>query len=449
MTVNQRNNLAQQPKKSANHRHENGHADKSPTVLNKITKLLFSNKIDNTTEWILTHQQAENRSEVYARELATLIEVSRNLVSLDQEDLLDLILDQLKSVVDYSGAAIAQLEGDKLTILTYRDPIFQEEISGWYISLSDSQVYRQVVEQRTPFITANIQQEALATWSFQKLIGEQAKTTFSCICSLVTIPLIFKDQVIGVLSLGHSQPDYYSQQHVELAVAFANYLALFLGNNQMHRQIRGLAALEERNRLARELHDNVAQSLGYLNLKLAVTNNLLANGQFAEAQANLQELKRIVNETYTDVREEIFNLRAKTSIGLSFLNTLHRYIAKYKEFYNLDIQLAIQLEEDLLQFPADVKEQVIRIIQEALINVRKHAKVDKVLINIKQDQDQICISIEDKGQGFEIDEVKQTDKAGFGLQIMQERAQSINGNLKIASAPGNGTQVTIHVPMIC
>jgi signal transduction histidine kinase len=430
-------------------RQKNGSSDKNLTVLSKITKLFFSNKVDNTAEWILTYQGVENRSEVYARELATLIEVSRNLVSVEQENLLDLILDQLKSVVDYSGAALAQLEGEQLTLLTYRGPDSLAEVIGGPISLANSQVYQQLVQQRTPIVVNNIQEDQLAMRAFQKLTGDQGGAIIDYACSLVIIPLIFKEEVIGVLALGHYQPCYYSAQHVELAVAFANYVALSLGNNQMHRKTRNLAVLAERNRLACELHDNVAQALGYLNLKVAVTSKLLADGQYTEAQANLQELKQVINEAYTDVREEIFNLRAKTSMGLSFLNTLDKYIAKYKQFYNLDIQLTLQTEENQLEFPAEVKEQVIRIIQEALINVRKHAKVDKVAITIKPNGDRVQIMIQDEGQGFAIDGLKKTDKTGFGLEIMQDRAQSINGNLEISSKPGKGTQITLDVPFTC
>jgi len=446
MIINQPNKWPKESKSLMSRGRKNGSSDKNSTVLSKITKLFFSNKVDNTAEWILTYQEAENRSEVYARELATLIEVSRNLVSVEQENLLDLILDQLKSVVEYSGVAIAQLEGEQLTILTYRSLDSLAEVVGRPISLANSQVYRQLVQQRTPIIVSNIQKDQAAMRAFQRLAGDQRGVNIDYIRSLVIIPLIFKEEVIGVLALGHHQPGYYSSQHVELAVAFANYVALSLGNNQMHRKTRNLAILAERNRLACELHDNVAQSLGYLNLKVAVTSKLLADGQYAEAQANLQELKQVINEAYTDVREEIFNLRAKTSMGLSFLNTLDKYIAKYKEFYNLDIQLTLQTEENQLKFPAEVKEQVIRIIQEALINVRKHAQVDKVAITIKPNQDRIQIMIQDEGQGFAINKLKTADKTGFGLEIMQERAKSINGNLEISSKPGKGTRIILDVP---
>jgi two-component system nitrate/nitrite sensor histidine kinase NarX len=215
----------------------------------------------------------------------------------------------------------------------------------------------------------------------------------------------------------------------------------------VYRQARNLAAEEERNRLAQELHDNVAQTLGYLNLKAAAAISLLAEGQLAEAQANLGELKQLINETYTDVREEIFNLRAKVSSGLSFLETLDRYLAKYKRFYNLDIGLALEIEKSLLEFPTETGEQVLRIIQEALINVRKHAGVDRAQICFTREENHIRITVEDRGRGFEMSQVQRRGQSGFGLTIMQERAESIGGTVELDSNSGQGVRLNIWIPV--
>lgn len=207
-----------------------------------------------------------------------------------------------------------------------------------------------------------------------------------------------------------------------------------------------LAETRERNRLAQELHDNVAQALGYLNLKLAVTNALLSEGQIEEAKASLDELKNIVGETYTDVREEIFSLRAKVFSGLGFLELLDKYTDKYRRFYKLNIEIVKEEDESCFEFPAAVSPQIIRIIQEALINVRKHAKVDKATIRLSREADRIRISVEDEGRGFNRGMLYKK-KASFGLQIMQERAESIGGELEIKSLLGQGSQIIIRLPL--
>lgn len=206
---------------------------------------------------------------------------------------------------------------------------------------------------------------------------------------------------------------------------------------------RLLAEMRERNRLAQELHDTVAQALGYLNLKIGLTHSLLDSDGIDTAKANLQDLKQVVNETYTDVREEIFNLRAKVRLGLSFMEVLERYIAKYRRFYNLDIQLIQEADPALFEFPPEVTSQLIRTIQEALINVRKHAQAKMATIRLGQEQGQVRISIEDEGQGFDLNQIKEKT-ASFGLQIMHERVESVGGSLEVETAPGHGTRIILR-----
>jgi signal transduction histidine kinase len=206
---------------------------------------------------------------------------------------------------------------------------------------------------------------------------------------------------------------------------------------------RLLAEMAERNRLAQELHDTVAQTLGYLNLKISLTHSLLDSDGIETAKANLQELKQVVSETYTDVREEIFNLRTKVMLGLSFMEMLQRYIDKYHRFYNLDIHLIQEADPALFDFPPEVGPQLIRTIQEALINIRKHAQVKMATIRLGQERGQVRISIEDDGQGFDPDRIKEKT-ASFGLQIMRERVESVGGSLEIDTAPGHGTKIILR-----
>lgn len=217
----------------------------------------------------------------------------------------------------------------------------------------------------------------------------------------------------------------------------------------LYEQTRNLAVLEERNRLAQELHDNVAQAVGYLSLQLSATGQLLANHQPDKAQAKLRELRQVVNEIYTDVREEIFNLRSQMSLAADFLETLRQYIAKYKRYYDLDIQLIVEVREAQLELPAEVSMQLIRIIQEALINVRKHSGVDKAVIRFNEMAGKLRLSIEDRGQGFDLGQMAQTGHSGsgFGLQIMAERAESIGSEWELDTAPGEGVRVVIWLPL--
>jgi signal transduction histidine kinase len=215
------------------------------------------------------------------------------------------------------------------------------------------------------------------------------------------------------------------------------------GRKQAQVTQRLLAEMRERNRLAQELHDTVAQALGYLNLKINMAHTSLANHEVDVATDHLQELKSVIAETYTDVREEIFYLRSKMLSDLSFMALLDRYIHKYRRFYNLDIQLIQEADPALFEFSAEVTSQLIRTIQEALINVRKHSMVDAATIRLGQESGGLCISIEDQGQGFDL-AGNQAKSSSFGLQIMRERVESVGGHLEIDTAPGRGTRIVIH-----
>lgn len=207
-----------------------------------------------------------------------------------------------------------------------------------------------------------------------------------------------------------------------------------------------LAEVRERNRLAHELHDNVAQALGYLNIKMTLTRDLVAAKQLDQVEANLHELKQIINETYADIRGEIFNLRTGPVGPVKFVKTLRQYLDKYKKFYQMDIQLIFEADESSFDFPTEISIPLIRILQEALMNVRKHAQVDQARVCLGQTVNDWCISVEDDGRGFELNRVSAEKAASYGIKIMQERVEGAGGRLKIESAPGRGTRVILLYP---
>lgn len=204
-----------------------------------------------------------------------------------------------------------------------------------------------------------------------------------------------------------------------------------------------LAALEERERLARELHDHLAQDLGYLKIKAALIKESLDQGKIDQAQAQLQELKEVAADLYTDVREEIFSLRSQVSTRGEFLPRLREYLDEYQRQYKLEIELEIA-DESLLDLPARAGNQLFRIIQEALSNVRKHAQASRVKICLEEELGQLCLTIEDNGQGFEPGSVRGNGHS-FGLKIMEERAESIGARLRLDSSPGSGTRLSVNL----
>ena len=191
--------------------------------------------VRDVTERVEAGQILERRVEERTRELSTLLEVSHNVAStLELEPLLGLILDQLKAVVDYSGASILILEGKNLAILAHRGPIPQKEALQLRFPLEDAQVNREVIRRREPVIIPDVRDGTPLASVFRESAGERLETTFNYIRSWMGVPLIVKDRVIGMLSLDHGEPDYYSPRQADLALAFANHAAVAIENAQLY-----------------------------------------------------------------------------------------------------------------------------------------------------------------------------------------------------------------------
>jgi signal transduction histidine kinase len=255
-----------------------------------------------------------------------------------------------------------------------------------------------------------------------------------------SVPLKSRGRVLGVMNLSSKSRRSFTPQEVTFLTTIGQQIGVAIENARLYQQMRHLAVLEER-----DLHDYLAQTLGCLNLKVSITEEMLASGQIAQAQASLLEMKGIAREAYSDVREAIFSLRTIASAELGLLPTLQEYLAGYRVHYGLDTWLAID-DESLAEFPADVGIQLLRIIQEALTNVRKHAQASKVWIRFEQDDTHVRITVEDDGRGFDSTQVAGEGQRYFGLQIMRERAEGVGGSLELAARPGQGTRVVLRVP---
>ncbi len=265
------------------------------------------------------------------------------------------------------------------------------------------------------------------------------------IISFLAVPLRRGGHLHGLVGVMTRQRRRFTQEDIRLLTRLSQQVVVAIENARLYQQVRHLTARTERDRLARELHDYLAQTLGYLNVKASVTDDLLSKGQIAQAQASLLEMRGIAREAYTDVREAIFSLRTMAAAGLGLLPTLREYLAEYRVHYGLNTSLAID-DESLAEFPADVGIQISRIIQEALTNVRKHAQASRAWIRFEQDGDRVCISVEDDGRGFDPAQLTGEGRQYFGLQIMRERAEGVRGNLELYSQPGQGTRVVLWVP---
>ena len=264
--------------------------------------------------------------------------------------------------------------------------------------------------------------------------------------SLVSVPLKSKDAVIGVINLATLSRRRFTTEDMQLLANIGNQIAVAIENARLHEQVQDMAALEERERIAREMHDSLAQVLSYVNTKTQAVRQLLATGQEAQAEAHLKELESIAQDAYDDVREVILGLRSTDSLQKGIVSTLKEYIFRFSQLSNIKTELEIS-DGRPPALPTTIELQVIRIIQESLTNVRKHARANHAWVRFVTRGEQAEIVIEDDGQGFDSTRIRRGDWPQFGLQTMKERAESVRGTLDIRSAPGKGTKVTLRVPL--
>jgi len=212
------------------------------------------------TERVLARQTLEQRVEERTRELSTLLEVSRNVAStLELKPLLGLILDELKAVVDYDGASILALEGETLEVLAYRGPTPREEALESRFPLERVDVNREVVRRGEPVIVPDVRGDTPLGRAFRETAGDQLTTTFGYIRSWMGIPLMVRERVIGMLTLDHSEPDYYSSRQAELAMAFASQTALAIENAKFFEETcRRLAESQSLTRVTTALLQKLA-----------------------------------------------------------------------------------------------------------------------------------------------------------------------------------------------
>jgi signal transduction histidine kinase len=165
-----------------------------------------------------------------------------------------------------------------------------------------------------------------------------------------------------------------------------------------------------------------------------------------EANDYLVELEDVAQELYTDTREAILGLRTAISGDRNMVSALTEYVTRFNQMHNIKTELTID-EHPIPSLSPPVELQVVRIVQEALSNVRKHAEATRATIKIIAGDEEITIAIKDNGKGFNTDKVGEVDWTKFGLKNMKERADSIHSNLFIESNPQSGTKVTLSIPL--
>lgn len=267
--------------------------------------------------------------------------------------------------------------------------------------------------------------------------------TYCCwgpeLTTLLAVPLHVSEGVIGTLNVVN-KPGGFSAEDVRIMSLFADQAAIAIENARLSQQVEHLAVMEERQRLARELHDSVTQALYSVTLHSEAAVRLLTAGNTSAAMDYLRDLRDTAQQALREMRLLIFELRPPILEQEGLVAALQARLDAVEARAGLQTELHVVGEE---QLPYAVAEALYRIAQEALNNVLKHAHAQRVTVHLHC-ADPLCwLEVRDDGKGFDSTTVLEHD--GWGLRGMQERAQRIGGELTIESVPDQGTTIRVIV----
>ncbi len=254
--------------------------------------------------------------------------------------------------------------------------------------------------------------------------------------ALLAVPLTIRTSAYGYLILYYLDPRSFSEEETRLAVTFADQMALALENSDLRQEAEAFAVMEERNRLARDLHDAVTQTLWSASLLADVIPDIWHKDQ-QRAQTRLEQLAQLNRIALQEMRALLLGLRPKSLVETKMEDLLGQLLATLQEQTQAQIELVTSGE--LRDTPADVQIAYYRVAQEALNNVIRHSEATRVVMHLAcNDGHDLVLTIEDNGKGFDPENITPNH---FGTKIMRERAASIDADLKLLSHVGTGTKV--------
>ena len=267
----------------------------------------------------------------------------------------------------------------------------------------------------------------------------------------LSVPVGHGDQRAGMLGVAVPKGLHrrFGPAEMETLTALATQADLALEAARLQRQLEVLAIQGERERIAREMHDGLAQVLGYVNTKSQAVDEMLADGRVPEARVQLAEMAAAARSVYVDVREAILSLSTPVPPERGIAAAIEEYAALYAESSKLAVRFQASPEATRAQLSAAAQAEIFSIAREALTNVRKHARAQRVGLDLSLRGDDLVLRVEDDGVGFEADllTIGPERWPHFGLAGMRERAESVGGSITWQSRPGAGTQVELHIPV--
>jgi len=411
------------------------------------------------THGIPARSATEQRADERTRELATLLEVSRQVAStLDLVPLLQLLLAEVRAVLDYTASGISFFEApETLRAMLYNGPLPPEELPQWcsigparpmgtpleeLLAEAEAGIAaplahcREVVYGAAPLIIPDVTADTRLARIYRARMARMFPgVDLSYVGTWMAVPLMYRDEVIGVLGFDHTEPGAYTEHHAQIALAVASQAAVAIANARLLAEVQGVAAQAERQRLARELHDAVTQQLFSASIIGEVLPQIWAANP-EQGAAYLEDLRLLTKGALAEMRALLVELRPSALTDTPLPDLLQHLTAALSGRTRLPVKLEV---EGAAQLPDDAQVALYRVAQEALQNVAKHARAQHVWVTLRFAPRGVELAVRDDGRGFDLARVPADH---FGLGIMQERMASVGGTVIVESQPGHGTTIT-------
>ncbi|PKO00204.1 MAG: hypothetical protein CVU42_05545 [Chloroflexi bacterium HGW-Chloroflexi-4] len=296
-----------------------------------------------------------------------------------------------------------------------------------------TKIFERVVQQKKSLVIPSIDDFDI----------KEAKDSLPSSLSLIGLPMRAQDRVVGVLVVFHNNSDQIILEELTLLSFIADHLALVVENSRSYKRAERVAVLEERSRLARELHDSVTQSLYSASLYSVGARRFFGQQKYSEVDNYLTQIGDLTQQALKDMRLLVYELRSPELKQNGLVGSLQNRLDAVERRSNIEAEIHI---DNGLVLPETIEENLYRIAIESLNNSLKYAHATRILVEMKRINGEVLFSIQDNGVGFSVEEG--LHNGGVGLATMGERAERIDGTYKILSSKDAGTKIEVKFPSI-
>lgn len=380
-------------------------------------------------------REVERRRQVAEglRDVLTILNSNRPL-----DEVLDYIVTRAGRVLGTDAASIYRLEvKDGLLRMQTSQGLDEDYVAEMEIPIAGGVVGKTLVQGK-PFVVPDVRvlipnaMEQMPDPRQQELL----RNLFTRYKSILAVPLIVKDEVYGAIALYYPEMRDFSEEEIELAMSFGDQAALAIENARLLDQVERSAVAAERNRLARDLHDAVTQTLFSAGLIAEVLPRLWEKSP-EEGRKRVEELRELTRGALAEMRTLLLELRPAALVEVELGDLLQQLAEATTGAARVPVGVTVEGSRVL---PPDVQVALYRIAQEALNNVARHSGAKQAELRLWCDSNNVQLAIVDDGCGFD---AKGKSPESLGLGIMSERAGAVGADLKIDSKPSRGTTVTV------